>query len=69
MILYCGVFCGELGPRKARKRMRQALVPAGSSTSGHRRAIMPLRVSGKNIKVGNALRGRINVRLAEGGAQ
>jgi ribosomal subunit interface protein len=26
---------------------------------------MPLRISGKNIKVGNALRGRINARLAE----
>ena len=26
---------------------------------------MPLRVSGKNIKVGEALRGRINARLAE----
>jgi ribosomal subunit interface protein len=29
------------------------------------RAIMPLRVSGKNIKVGEALRGRINARLAD----
>jgi ribosomal subunit interface protein len=47
-------------------RERQALVPRpGSSTSGHRRAIMPLRVSGKNIKIGEALRGRINARLAE----
>jgi len=47
-------------------RERQALVPRpGSSTSGHRRAVMPLRVSGKNIKVGEALRGRINARLAE----
>jgi ribosomal subunit interface protein len=31
----------------------------------HLRAIMPLRVSGKNIKVGEALRGRINARLAD----
>jgi ribosomal subunit interface protein len=47
-------------------RERQALMPRpGSSTSGHRRAIMPLRVSGKNIKIGEALRGRINSRLAE----
>jgi ribosomal subunit interface protein len=47
-------------------RMRQRSCPRpGSSTSGHRKAIMPLRVSGKNIKVGEALRGRINARLAE----
>src|ERR1700750_1001490 len=68
VVLYCDVFCGELGPRKARKRMRglQRSCPRpASSTSGHRRAIMPLRVSGKNIKVGEALRGRINARLAE----
>jgi ribosome hibernation promoting factor len=31
----------------------------------HLRAIMSLRVSGKNIKVGEALRGRINARLAD----
>jgi ribosomal subunit interface protein len=30
---------------------------------------MPLRVSGKNIKVGEALRGRINARLAEATAK
>jgi ribosomal subunit interface protein len=47
-----------------RERQRSCPRP-GSSTSGHRRAIMPLRVSGKNIKVGEALRGRINARLAE----
>jgi ribosomal subunit interface protein len=35
------------------------------STSGHRRAIMPFRVSGKNIDVGEALRERINARVAE----
>jgi ribosomal subunit interface protein len=49
-----------------RMRERLALAPRpGSSTGGHRRAIMPLRVSGKNIKIGEALRGRINARLAE----
>src|SRR6185437_13491677 len=61
-------FLRRTGPRKARMRMRgrQRSCPRpGSSTSGHRRAIMPLRVSGKNIKVGEALRGRINARLAE----
>src|SRR5262249_53102890 len=32
---------------------------------GHRRAIMPFRVSGKNIDVGEALRERVNARVAD----
>jgi len=36
-----------------------------STDQRHPRAIMPLRVSGKNISVGEALRERINTRLAE----
>jgi len=39
--------------------------PGWSTDQRHRRAIMPLRVSGKNISVGEALRERINTRLAE----
>jgi ribosomal subunit interface protein len=50
-----------------RMRGRQALVPRAGD---RRRAViggqtMPLRVSGKNIKIGEALRGRINARLME----
>jgi ribosomal subunit interface protein len=35
------------------------------SGNGHRRAIMPFRVSGKNLDVGEALRERVNARVAE----
>src|SRR5262245_37088181 len=70
MILYFGGFCGELGSAGKRSkctRGREAAlcVRPGPSTSGHRRAIMPLRVSGKNINIGGALRERINARLEE----
>src|SRR5262249_50175256 len=37
----------------------------GRPRKRHRRAIMPLRVSGKNIRVGEALRERVNTRVAE----
>src|SRR5262245_52872418 len=41
----------------------------GSSTSAHRRSIMPFRVSGKNIDIGAALRARVNQRLVQATAK
>jgi hypothetical protein len=67
MILYCGSFCGELrSPEVSRFACarREPFVHTAGIVD-HLRAIMPLRVSGKNIKVGEALRGRINARLAD----
>src|SRR5437870_13752771 len=37
--------------------------------NGYRRTIMPFRVSGKNIDVGEALRTRINQRIADATAK